>query len=245
MPSAASGELQQYLKEKTKPQLPECVQEAFEAAVDSGNIKSMPNRAMPTARIDKDGVVLLGDALNMRHPLTGGGMTVAIRDVETMAELLTDIDVTDSRALARAKAVFRERRKQYASTINVLANALHAVFSTPGADQTRQDLREACFDYLSLGGCYAAGPIGLLSGLTPKPSVLVLHFFMVAAYGLKSYVLPFPTPANLTRMYRILHVACKIIMPLLAAEKSTLLSNLFVRTVIDVVFPWRQGLAAA
>jgi 2-polyprenyl-6-methoxyphenol hydroxylase-like FAD-dependent oxidoreductase len=30
------------------------------------------------------GAVLLGDAFNMRHPLTGGGMTVAFSDVVTM-----------------------------------------------------------------------------------------------------------------------------------------------------------------
>lgn len=242
MPSASTGELQEYLKSKTMPQLPEAVREAFDKAVDSGNIKSMPNRAMPTASIDKDGVMLLGDALNMRHPLTGGGMTVAIRDVEAMAALLCDIDITDSKHVCKAKAAFREHRKQYASTINVLANALHAVFSTPGDDPTRKDLREACFDYLSLGGCYAAGPIGLLSGLTPRPSILALHFFMVAGYGIKTYLLPFPTPKNLVRMYRILHVACKIIMPLFEQEKSTVLSSFLIRTVVDMLFPWRDGI---
>lgn len=41
-------------------------------------------------------------------------------------------------------------------------------------------MRQACFDYLSLGGIYSAGPISLLSGLNPKPSVLVMHFFMVS-----------------------------------------------------------------
>lgn len=33
-------------------------------------------------------MLLLGDTLNMRHPLTGGGMTVAIRDVEAVLNLL-------------------------------------------------------------------------------------------------------------------------------------------------------------
>ena len=42
-------------------------------------------------------------------------------------------------------------------------------------------MRQACFDYLSLGGIYSSGPIALLSGLCPSPSVLVMHFFMVRA----------------------------------------------------------------
>jgi squalene monooxygenase len=34
----------------------------------------------------QDGVVVLGDALNMRHPLTGGGMTVTLRDVNSIQQ---------------------------------------------------------------------------------------------------------------------------------------------------------------
>ena len=46
-------------------------------------------------------------------------------------------------------------------------------------------MRQACFDYLRLGGVYAQGPISLLSGLNPRPFVLVAHFFMVAIYGVR------------------------------------------------------------
>lgn len=44
-------------------------------------------------------------------------------------------------------------------------------------------MRSACFDYLALGGIYSSGPVSLLSGLNPRPSVLVMHFFMVRAEG--------------------------------------------------------------
>ena len=43
-------------------------------------------------------------------------------------------------------------------------------------------MRQACFDYLSLGGIYSTGPVSLLSGLNPRPSVLVMHFFMVRTF---------------------------------------------------------------
>ncbi len=46
-------------------------------------------------------------------------------------------------------------------------------------DKAHEEMRQACFDYLSLGGIYSSGPISLLSGLNPSPSVLVMHFFMV------------------------------------------------------------------
>lgn len=35
--------------------------------------------------------------------------------------------------------------------------------------------------------------MSLLSGLNPRPSVLVAHFFMVAVYGIGRLLLPRPT----------------------------------------------------
>lgn len=46
------------------------------------------------------GVLLLGDAYNMRHPLTGGGMSVALNDVRIWRSLLKNIpDLYDDGAL--------------------------------------------------------------------------------------------------------------------------------------------------
>ncbi|MEQ2169271.1 hypothetical protein GOODEAATRI_023385, partial [Goodea atripinnis] len=46
------------------------------------------------------GVLLLGDAYNMRHPLTGGGMSVALNDVNIWRSLLRNIpDLYDETAL--------------------------------------------------------------------------------------------------------------------------------------------------
>jgi hypothetical protein len=56
------------------------------------------------------------------------------------------------------------------------------VFSK-GQTRAHEEMRQACFDYLALGGTYSSGPVSLLSGLNPRPSVLVMHFFMVALFG--------------------------------------------------------------
>ena len=84
-----------------------------------------------------------------------------------------------------------------ASTINTLAGALYKVFSA-SPDQARKEMRQACFDYLSLGGVFSTGPVALLSGLNPCPLSLVLHFFAVAIYGVGRLLLPFP---SLRRMW--------------------------------------------
>jgi len=84
------------------------------------------------------------------------------------------------------------RLQPMASTINTLAGALYEVFSV-SPDDARKELRQACFDYLSLGKIFSGGPIGLLSGLNPYPLSLILHFFAVALYGVGRLVLPFPS----------------------------------------------------
>ena len=62
-----------------------------------------------------------------------------------------------------------------------------------GGTHAHEEMQKACFDYLALGGWYSEGPVSLLSGLNPKPSVLVLHFFAVAVYGFGRLQLPRPT----------------------------------------------------
>ncbi len=66
-------ELVRWLTQDFAPQVPECMRAAVHAAVAEGAFRQMPNQFMP-ARPDvrKQGVAFLGDALNMRHPFTGG-----------------------------------------------------------------------------------------------------------------------------------------------------------------------------
>lgn len=188
--------------------------------------------------------ILLGDSWNMRHPLTGGGMTVALRDVESLWRSVRDLDLQhcSDAALDDALARFQAARGLHAATINILAVALYRVFSRPASDDgTRARLRAACIDYLSLGGACTAGPVGLLSGLTPKPEVLIAHFFAVAFYAMRRALLPFPTPTKLRQGYDLLHIACIIIMPLIAAEKVPVMSWRPVQGVVDLIFPWRTA----
>ncbi|PRQ48276.1 putative squalene monooxygenase [Rosa chinensis] len=90
----------------------------------------MPNRSMPANPQPTSGALLIGDAFNMRHACTGGGMTVA-----------------------------------------------RSLYNTDSPDQARKEMRQACFDYLCLGGVFSTGPVALLSGLNPRPLSLLFHFF--------------------------------------------------------------------
>jgi squalene monooxygenase len=92
-----------------------------------------------------------------------------------------------------------------ASTINTLAGALYKVFSA-SPDPARNEMRQACFEYLSLGGVFSKGPIALLSGLDPRPLSLVLHFFAVAIYGVGRLMLPLPSLKRIWTGARLISV---------------------------------------
>jgi squalene monooxygenase len=93
-------------------QVPPEIQDAFVAAVDRGNIRTMPNRSMPAAPHPTPGALLMGDAFNMRHPLTGGGMTVALSDIVVLRDLLKPLrDLHDAPTLCKYLESFYTLRK--------------------------------------------------------------------------------------------------------------------------------------
>ncbi|CAI9765439.1 unnamed protein product [Fraxinus pennsylvanica] len=180
LPSISNGDMANYLKTKVSNQLPPELRDAFINTVEKGDIRTMPNRSMPAAPVPTPGAILLGDAFNMRHPLTGGGMTVALSDVVVLRDLLRHVqDFSNAAALTNHLESFYTLRKVPYTRYSVLHQIKPA------------EKYEECFDYLSLGGIYSQGPIALLSGLNPRPMSLVAHFFVVAIYG-SAYGIIFP-----------------------------------------------------
>ena len=52
---------------------------------------------LPADRKRVPGAIPVGDAYNMRHPLTGGGMMVAFSDVYHLTNLLEGVDLYNHR----------------------------------------------------------------------------------------------------------------------------------------------------
>jgi squalene monooxygenase len=218
VPSIANGDMAKCLTEKVAPQLPEQLKGPFIAAVVKGNIRTMPNKSMPASPRPTPGALLMGDAFNMRHPLTGGGMTVALSDIVLLRDMLRPLkDFHDVSALCDYLKAFYIRRKPVASTINTLAGALYKVFMA-SKDEAMIEMRKACFDYLCLGGVFSTGPVALLSGLNPRPLSLVSHFFAVALFGVGRLMLPFPSFRGMWVGFRLLQGASKIIFPIILSE---------------------------
>lgn len=92
--------------------MPPQLYNSFIAAIEKGKIKSMTNRSMPAAPHPTAGALLMGDALNMRHPLTGGGMTVALSDIVILRDLLRPLqDLDDAAAICKYLESFYTLRK--------------------------------------------------------------------------------------------------------------------------------------
>ena len=205
--------LTQFLRENIQPHLPESMHSAFEEAVQAGDFKFMPNRKLPADPSRVKGAVLVGDSLNMRHPVTGGGMTVALTDVHSLGSRLKAIsDLSNTAEVEPALKDFYQTRHLENATLNILADALYHVFR-------HEDLRTACFDYLQQGGKKSAEPISILSGVSRDQNLLMKHFFSVAGAGAFKLLKPFPNMGRSKRAFSMLKDAVNIISPLLHVEK--------------------------
>ncbi|KAJ5688950.1 squalene monooxygenase [Penicillium macrosclerotiorum] len=222
LPSASvkNGGVKGHLRNVVLPSLPKESQPAFEAALEKGQLRSMPNSFLPASANKTPGMMLLGDALNMRHPLTGGGMTVALNDVCYIRDLLSPErvpDLGDTTLVIKQLSRFHWMRKNSSSVINILAQALYMLFAAD--DVNLRALQRGCFRYFELG--MVDGPVGLLGGLIKQPLVLFSHFFTVAFVSIWVLFRDTPLKHLILFPYRSIMVfwtACVVIFPFIFAE---------------------------
>ena len=204
------------------PDLPAALQPSFLRALEAQRLPSMPNSYLPATPATTPGMILLGDALNMRHPLTGGGMTVAFHDVILLAELLAPAvvpDLGDTDLVLEQMRAFHWSRKNLSGVVNILAQALYSLFAAN--DSRLKVLQRGCFAYFQRGGDCVDGPVGLLAGITKRPTVLFWHFFSVAfcAIGLlfreASWL---QWPAKVIESGAVFWKACVVIFPCIFRE---------------------------
>ncbi|MCA9673264.1 MAG: FAD-dependent monooxygenase [Myxococcales bacterium] len=188
LPGTRDGRLAAYLLETVAPQIAECMRGAFVDAVTSEPLRVMPNLSLVARPLRRPGSVLIGDAFNMRHPLTGSGMTVALNDARLLVELLADHPFDSPAELERRIERYYVERKPLSVTVDVLSSALYRIFCAD--DAGLESLRDAVLRYWRLGGVAVSGPMSLLSGLSPKPGLLLMHYLAVALTGVGHSLLP-------------------------------------------------------
>ena len=204
--------LQAHLDANVTPYIPECMLNSYEQALQEGGFKVMPNHYMAAKPIIRKGAVMLGDALNMRHPLTGGGLTAVFSDIQILSSHLLAMPDFNNTDLIHEKIEAYYRDRQHANAnLNILANALYGVMSN-------DLLKTAVFKYLQCGGANAQESIAILAGLNRNHYSLIKQFFCLAVFG--AYDLVRENSANLPKATKILSDALTIIKPLAKNELS-------------------------
>jgi squalene monooxygenase len=215
-PPRLGAKMKELLLDYYLPLFPESTKESFRNAVEEGKFDMFPNHRLVGEPFKKSGAVLLGDSLNMRHPITGGGMSAVFSDVKKLGDQLLRIeDFSNIIDVDEKVKIFYESRHDGTATINILADALYQVLSD-------QNLAQAMFNYLKKGGAKAEGPIAILGALNKDEEFLKKHFYAVAKQGAKEKLLPIPTPKKIKEGAQMVKKANSIIMPLLKTERIQL-----------------------
>ncbi|KAK8304210.1 hypothetical protein V6Z11_D04G204000 [Gossypium hirsutum] len=201
VPSVSNGEMAHFLKTLVAPKvLPELYNSFIFAIEKKDNIRTMPNKIMAAAPHPTPGAILIGDAFNMRHGITGGRMTVALSDVVILRDLLRPLhDLSDASAICK-----------YLESFYTLRNA--------SSNPAMENLQQTFLEYLRLGGVFSYGISAMFSGLCPRPLSLAFHFFSIALYGVGRLLLPFPSPKRLWDGAKLLWVASSILLPYIYSE---------------------------
>lgn len=209
--------MQSYLVNEIMPQLPETMHLSFLAAIHEAKFKFMPNHYMHSSVCSKKGLAMVGDALNMRHPLTGGGMTATLTDVMLLCKaIINEHSLLKTNDLSESISKYYEDRKDWNASINILADALYKV-------SLNASLKEACFEYLAKGDAYSREPIELLSGISRDNTILFKHFVQVALLGARSNLSKEFGFKSFDYSYELLKDASKILIPLVKNEKFVFL----------------------
>lgn len=147
LPSIGDGSLLRHLDDLV-PHLPPLLRPSVTASLERSQreggthrLRTMPNSWLPArqqgAPGQREGVVVVGDAWNMRHPLTGGGMSVALADVGHLVRILAPSSalpsLDDWEAYAGQIASWHWQRKNLASVVNVMSVALYDLFGAKGS----------------------------------------------------------------------------------------------------------------
>ncbi|MGY6275427.1 FAD-dependent monooxygenase [Methylomonas sp. MgM2] len=204
--------IEQHLKENVTPYIPLGMLHSYQDALLEGGFKVMPNHYMAAKPIIRKGAVMLGDSLNMRHPLTGGGLTAVFSDIQILSKhLLAITDFTDTELTHKKIEAYYQERQSANANLNILANALYAVMSN-------QLLKIAVFKYLQRGGANAQESIAILAGLNRNPYSLMKQFYFLVAFG--AWDLVRQNILNLPKAIKLLSDAVTIIKPLTKNELS-------------------------
>ncbi|CAL9231381.1 unnamed protein product [Arabidopsis halleri] len=218
-PSIANGEMSTFMKNTIAPQVPPKLRKIFLKGIDEGaQIKVVPAKRMSASLSKKKGVIVLGDAFNMRHPAIASGMMVLLSDILILRRLLQPLsNLGDANKVSEVINSFYSIRKPMSATVNTLGNAFSQVL-IGSTDEAKEAMRQGVYDYLCSGGFRTSGMMALLGGMNPRPLSLIYHLCAITISSIGHLLSPFPSPLRIWHSLKLFGLALKMLVPNLKAE---------------------------
>jgi squalene monooxygenase len=165
------------LKTQYAPCVPEPLRGALVQALEAGPFEGVANHSISTEACAASGVALVGDAGGCAHPLTASGMTNALNDVLSLAEVVSAEGATDA-----ALETYQRRRYEFVRMRELFTDALYEVFR--GHDAGSKGLQAGVFRYWKSSPRHREASVSILSGEDVRVSRFVAEYTRV--FGLSA-----------------------------------------------------------
>lgn len=190
----AKGEaIKAYLLRAFVPFIPAPLSQQVAAAILArrGPLEMAPTVELPAPAAVRRGVVLVGDAAGCSHPITASGMTMGLRDAQTLGEQArrrTHAPSSEAWLDDDALDRYRVEHDRYVPTRQALASAIYEAFR--GQTEGARAIRRALFGYWQSGPTARRRSMALLSCAEARPSVFLSEYLRTARHALGVSLLP-------------------------------------------------------
>lgn len=164
---------------------PLCSEVAAAVRAIDGPLEIAPTVNLPAPTAAMPGLVLVGDAAGCSHPITASGMTMGLRDAETLGEqaaLRSNIADGEPWFDQAALRHYRAEHDRYVPTRQALADAIYEAFR--GGGTGARSIRRALFQYWGSGELARSRSMALLSGAERRPHVFLTEYLKTAGHAL-------------------------------------------------------------
>ena len=190
---AKGPRLKEYLLRAYVPFLPAPLSSEVAAAIvaHKGPLEMAPTVNLPAPTAVMSGLALVGDAAGCSHPITASGMTMGLRDAETLgrearrrAHMPLEEAWLDLGSLRR----YRAEHDRYVPTRQALADAIYEAFR--GGHEGARAIRRALFGYWHSGNEARQRSMALLSCSEGRAGVFLTEYLKTARHALGTSLIP-------------------------------------------------------
>lgn len=185
--------LKEYLLRAYVPFIPAPLSGQVAAAIlgHRGTLEMAPTVNLPAPSATMPGLALVGDAGGCSHPITASGMTMGLRDAETLGlEARRRMHVPSGQPWLDYGSLrrYRAEHDRYVPTRQALADAIYEAFR--GGQEGPRAIRRALFEYWSSSPSARQRSMSLLSCSEGRATVFLTEYLKTARHALEASLVP-------------------------------------------------------